>query len=402
MKTPYRYILGILAGLLAGLFLPAGLRAASIIGYCAEFSLRLGRYLVLPMIFVTLPVAVTQLRRSGKLGRLLLSSAVLIAISSAVLAALGTLIAWVPETGRLPVIPGVYTGEPPVKLLDILRGVFEMKFSRLLPLVVPAFLLGWHLYHDKEIAEPAYNFFDSLSRIFYRIHWYVLRLMPLMLAFLSAEAVFQARQITDFQRFGEYGIILLVLCVVLSVVVYPLLLRVTGKSRAPWKDFAGMFGALAGVLVSGSPLFNYGNLVCHLKENLNVRRENAGLTLPLYLMFARGGTALVMAFSMITIIRSYSSLEITLFQAAWTTLFSFLVSFSLSGSPDRGVAPALIMLGALYGRGLDDGWLILVPALPLLSMAAAFLDTATGAFLILALNRKLGMEEDDAVAGVTF
>ncbi|PIE03806.1 MAG: hypothetical protein CSA76_07155, partial [Spirochaetales bacterium] len=135
---------------------------------------------------------------------------------------------------------------------------------------------------------------------------------------------------------------------------------------------------------------------------LNIPRKNAGLTAPVYLLFARGGTAFIAAFSMLTIIRSYSSLEITLFQAAWTALFAFLVSFALPSSPDRGLAPALIMLGALYGRGLDDGWMILVPALPLLGMAAAFLDTATGAFLILVLNRKLGMAEEDAVSAVRF
>ena len=71
-------------------------------------------------------------------------------------------------------------------------------------------------------------------------------------------------------------------------------------------------------------------------------------------------------------------------------------------SPDRGLAAALVILGGLYGRGLEDGWLILVPALPLLIMLSALLDTATGAMLLLLINRKSGQEEEDAFAAVRF
>ncbi len=402
MKTPYRYLIGIAVGVCAGLFLPLGNQITSFIDLGSKISLYLGQYLALPLIFFTLPVAVTQLRRDGKLGRLIFRSVFLVVISSAVLSVLGLIMAWVSSSGRIPVIAGTYTGEMPVKFMDIMKGVFTGDTSYILTLIVPAFILGWHFFHDREVAEPAYNFFDSLSRILYRAESYIMLLMPFMLALLSASALMHTRSVTDFQRYWGFIGIIFGVCAVIVFFIYPFILRISGRSKTPWRDLTGIIGALAGALFSGSPLFNYGNLVRHLKENLNVPRKNAGVTAPFYLMFARGGTAFIAAFSMLTIIRSYSSLEITLFQAAWTVLFAFLVSFALPSSVNMGIAPALIMLGSLYGRGLNDGWLILVPALPLLGMAAAFLDTATGAFLILILNRKLDMEEDDAVSGVRF
>jgi hypothetical protein len=119
-------------------------------------------------------------------------------------------------------------------------------------------------------------------------------------------------------------------------------------------------------------------------------------------MFARAGTAVITSICMLSIIRSYSSLEITLFQASWTAVFSFLISFILPMTPDRGLTASLIIMGALYGRGLGDGWLILVPAMPLIAMLTAVLDTAAATLLLLLINRKAGLEEGDSAAAMRF
>ena len=264
----------------------------------------------------------------------------------------------------------------------------------LLPLIVPAFVLGWHFHHDREIAEPSYNFFDSLSRIIYRANRYLLTLMPGFMAALSSYSVVIVRTAVDFRRFLPLLSLLVGLTVVLIVGVYPFLLWFLNGQQSPWRTLKGLSGALIGAFVSASPLFNYGNFTVHLKENLGLPRHTAAVIAPVYLMFARAGTAMVIAVCMITIVRSYSSLEITLFQAAWTALFSFLISFTLPAFPDRGVTSALIILGSLYGRGLDDGWLIMAPVLPLLMMISAVLDTATAGIMLVVVNRRCGLGAD--------
>ena len=410
MKTPYRYLIGIAVGLIAGFLLPATEAITGVVDILAELSLRLGRYMVLPLVFFSLPVAVTRLRREGVLGTVLSRTALYALATSAALTAIGTLFAWLVGFGRIAVIPGTAPEIEVVRLMDLLRRILTFNSfgalvgdpSFLLPLVLPAFLIGWHLHHDREIAEPTFNLFDSVSRILYRINSYFLILMPGLLAVLTVSTTLEARAVVEFRRFLPMAGVLLGVAVVLIGGIYPLVLWLSGNRRSPWKDLAGMSGALLGAMVSGSPLFNYGNLTRHLKENLNVRRNTAALAAPAYLMFARGGTALIASFAMLTIVRSYSSLEITLFQAAWTALFSFLISFALPATPQGGLVAALMILGGLYGRGLDDGWLILVPVLPVLGMIATVIDTATGAVLILIINRRAGLEEPDMVSGVRF
>ncbi len=410
MKTPYRYLIGIAVGLGAGFLLNTGDVVANTLTVISDTVFRLGRYLLLPLLFFSLPVAVTRLRRIGMLGTMMRRSILYALIATVFLTIIGTLIAWLVSFGRIPVIPGTNPDISVIKLGTLVQKTLRMNgfqalvgdSSYLLPLLLPAFLLGWHMYHDREIAEPAFNLFDSFSRILYRANRFMLLLMPVLLALLTAGTVINSRRVVDFQRFLPILGVIILITVILICAVYPLIIWAFGGRRSPWKALAGMSGALLGALISGSPLFNYGNLTRHLKENLNIPRHSSALIAPLYLMFARAGTAMVTAICMLTVIRSYSSLEITLFQAAWTALFSFLISFALPATPDRGLAAALIMLGSLYGRGLDDGWLILAPALPLFIMLSAVLDTATGATLLLIVNRRCGQEEEDAVPAVRF
>lgn len=403
VKTTYKYLIGTIVGLAAGFLLKPTDNITAALVTAGEMVIRIGRYFLLPLVFFSLPIAVTKLRRKGKLGLLLSRSALYMFIASAALAVIGTFSAWVIGIGRIPVVPGIRPALEVTTLGTIARSVLETNSFRalvgessfLLPVLVPAFLLGWHFYHDREIAEPAFNLFDSLSRVLYRANRYIILLMPFFLAILTASSVIEARTIIDFRKFIPLFSVLIGLTVILLFGIFPLTLWLFGGRRSPWKALAGISCALWGSFLSASPLFNYGNLTFHLKENLRVRRQTAALIAPSYLMFARAGTAMVTAVCMLTVIRSFSSLEITLFQAAWTAMFSFLVSFALPATPDRGLTASLVMMGSLYGRGLDDGWLILAPVLPLLTMLTAVLDTATGALLILLANRKCELESEE-------
>lgn len=410
MKAPYRYLIGIVTGLAAGFLLKTGTAASGFVDSVIDLSMRLGRYFLFPLIFFSLPVAVTRLRRLDKLGFVLRHSIIYTAVSGAVLTVAGTLLFWMIDLGRIPVIPGTRPDFAVEGLGKVIAETIQMNGFRvlmsdasfILPLFIPAFILGWHMYHDREVSEPVFNFFDSFSRLIYRANRFMLILMPGMLAFFTAGAVMQVRSVVDFSRFLPILIFLFVITLIIIGLIFPLALWAAGGRRSPWKTLSAMSGAFLGALVSASVLFNYGNLTRHLKENLKIPRHSAALLAPAFVMFARAGTAMITSICMLSIIRSYSSLEITLFQASWTAVFSFLISFILPMTPDRGLTASLIIMGALYGRGLSDGWLILVPALPLIAMLTAVLDTAAATLLLLLVNRKAGLEEGDSAAAMRF
>lgn len=396
MKTPYQYLLAIAFGLGAGLLLEPSDSLVNVLQIIADICLRIGRYIVLPLVFFSLPVAVTKLRRTRKLGQVSLYSAYYAIIASLLLTLLGAFIAWVTDFGRLSI---TLITAPDIIIYDlkrILHEIFNQNSFRvlvgnpsfLLPLIVPAFILGWYMYYDKAIAEPTFNLFDSITRLLYKINRRLMILMPGMLALFTAKTVIESKGIMNFTSFLPFLATIFAICVFLIGVIYPLIMRAILGRGYSWKVMAGLTGALLSCFISGSPMFNYGNLTLHLKENLNIPRHNAAFITPLYMMFARAGTAMLSAICMLTLIRSYSSLEITYFQVAWVVTFSFLISFALPANPNLGIVAALTLLCSLYGRGLDEGWLILVPVFPFLNMLSSVLDSATGAIMLVLVNRR--------------
>ena len=392
------YLVGILAGAAAGVFIKEDSTAFTILADLVDLSVNIGHYLLFPLIFFSLPLAVLKLRNSGKMNKVLKQSFWLSILGTASLSIIGTFLAWSIPLERIPVIPEVMNNAPVMpKLLQLLAGSLKISSlhsflnnpSFILPVLIPAFIIGWHMKFDPEVAAPTFNIFDSLSRIFYRANEYILYTMPVLLALLTAHVVARTKLVIDIQRFIPMVSILIITAIILICLVCPVIIRVVLKDKRPWLFLKRMFRAFLGALISGSPMFNYGNLVYNLKENLEIRRELAAIVAPIHLLLSRAGTAMISAFCMLMIIRSYSSLEITLFQASWTAFFSFIASYLSLNTPHRSVTLSLIILGSLYGRGLDEGWLILVPILPILTMLACLLDTASNTLLLILTNRKI-------------
>lgn len=86
---------------------------------------------------------------------------------------------------------------------------------------------------------------------------------------------------------------------------------------------------------------------------------------------------------MLTILKSYSSLELTAFQVFWVIGISLLVSYTLFAQSYLGIYTALITACTLYGRGLTDGYVLILPVLPVLVLIAGLLDAVNSAFLTL-------------------
>jgi len=130
------------------------------------------------------------------------------------------------------------------------------------------------------------------------------------------------------------------------------------------------------------------------KENLGVPRSVGSLTLPIFALFGRAGTALVSGASFILILTSYSSLGITIPDFLWVVLYTFLISFSLGSVPGLGAFVALSMLCTIYGSGYEEGYLILKPIAPILVSAAVLLDVASASFSSMLIARHEKMQKE--------
>jgi Na+/H+-dicarboxylate symporter len=178
--------------------------------------------------------------------------------------------------------------------------------------------------------------------------------------------------------------------------VYPLLLYFLGERDNPYKWlYAVIAPALVGFF-SGDQYLSMTMLAKHGHENLGVPRRVGSAVYSLFAVFGRAGTAMVSAAAFLLVLKSYSTLEVSFLQVLWTILFTTLISLALGSVPGLGAYVALSTLCGIYGRGIQEGYLILKPIAPLLMSFGVALDVLGSAFvsLLVARQEKVWREVD--------
>ncbi len=402
MKLWSKYTLSASLGIIMAVFIPSITLLDGVLYGIAEFALRAGRFLAFPLMFFTLAVSVCQLRREDRLLRIF-GRIIILTLASAVLYTLLALaFSFILPVDRIPILTDSSGWKSLIPfrnesvettLPELLRQflpinafrIFQYPGNFILPALVFSFLLGSQLFHDREEAEPVYNLFDSFSRMFYRMNVIFTEMMVFVLFCLSYTAVRHILTINDPAAY--FSIIRLIVPTVLVVVlgVQPLGYYLLSRKN-PYREMKILLPAMVMSLFSGDYPINYLINMRALKENGGMKRRINGLSLPFFTLFSRGGTAVITAIGMLTILKSYSSLELTALQVFWVAGISILVSLLLFSQSYLTIYTALITACSLYGRGLEDGYVLILPLLPLLIPAGALMDAANAGYLTLLFN----------------
>jgi aerobic C4-dicarboxylate transport protein len=397
VKIWIKLLIGSVVGIILGLLLPAAGGSMDVVGFLSRLVIQIGRYVVFPLTFFGLVIGTYELKREKKLGPVygrlvlfLLGSGLLL-----VLIGIGSLLAFSPE--RIPIIVEREAALRLPGLRETLLGLFPENLfqaligsgSVLLPVLFLAVLIGVNLTFDLHVTNPVVQLADSLSRVFYHINSLLAELFGIAMVAIAAAFLMNVRQ-GDLALFRQFLVIMAIDTALIVFAVYPALLYLLGERENPYKWlYASIAPALVGFF-SGDGYLSITMLVKHGRENLGVPRRVGSTVYPLFAVFGRAGTALVASASFLLILKSYSSLEISFLQILWTTAFSLLVSLALGSVPGMGAYVALATLCGLFGRGLQEGYLILRPIAPLLISFAVLLDVLTSGFVALLVARKVG------------
>jgi Na+/H+-dicarboxylate symporter len=250
-----------------------------------------------------------------------------------------------------------------------------------LPLLFLAFVLGLNLTYDRQIARSVIELSDSLNRVFWHMNVFVTEFLYVPVLFLSCSLVVGFRRGNDLGIFLPFLVILTILTLAVAFIGLPVAFYFLHQKRKPFRWLYAQLGPGLAALVSGDVLFSYGQLVRHGNETLGIPRRIGSVTSPFLLVFSRGGSAFVTVVTFLVLFRSYSTLELGLFQTFWVILLAVLVSLALGATPGMGVFVGIALLSRLFGRGMEEGYLIVTPVIPILVSLGAFLDALCASFV---------------------
>lgn len=388
MKIWIKYLLGIILGIVAfNVFPLAGINADDFAAQAAEFAVRFGRYTLLPVLFFGTASAVYKIRSEKIVLKTALWTGASIVLSSLILAALGLISVLIVKLPRIPITGEETTQVASINLKDLLFRVFPFSGFDcvrdgvyLLPCFVFAGFAGAGCASNQINSKPLASFFESAASVSYSVMSFFIEWFSVgMIAVCWNRMILSKEALAD-AAFLPIFITLLVDFFIVTIIIYPLILRFLCNDTRPYNViFASICPVLAAFFCEDSNLSLLVNLR-HGRESLGIEQQTSDVTFPLFSIFARGGSALVTSVCFVVILRSYSSLGFTVNDILWIFLSSFAVSFVLGAIPTGGTFVALTVLCSFYGRGFESSYLLLQKAFPILCSFSAAFDAVSAMF----------------------
>lgn len=385
MKVWIKYLIGVALGVLAAFILPTeNVAFANAVSFLTELFIRIGRYVVVPLLFTSAIVAVSKLRTSKLLLKTTWLTVLIIVASSLILTLIGLISILLVKLPRIPITVDVATEAFNLNVKGLILSLFPysgfgavMEGSFLLVCLIFAFIIGWESASEETTFKPVFVISDSFSNLFYNIAAFFTEIMSILCIAIVCYWTMDFRNVIEPGIYTPMIIMFIVDFIVVAGIIYPIILHFVCHDPHPYKV---LFASIAPLILS----FFGGdsNLVIplanrHLRDSLGIRRRCRGFTYPLFAIFARGGSALVTTISFILIWRSYSSLSIPMSDILWIFGLSFGLSFLLGGIPSGGAFVLLTILCSKYARGFETSFLLLKPASVIICSFAALFDTLT-------------------------
>jgi Na+/H+-dicarboxylate symporter len=382
MKLWFKYAAGILVGAALYLVCPKPLlESGGAVAAIAEIALRIGYYILAALLCVNLPLSVVKLYEEKTFWAIELKAS-LYFIGSLIISSIAgilTALAFLPV--RIPLLSdtssqtaqGLGNG-----LLDVfpqsLGAIFINAGVSIVPALAFFLILGFAMAHDPMAAKPVANLLDSLSRILHTINVFITEILGVLLIPISARALHLVASAVSPGIYSSFLALLAFASAAMAAIVFPLAIYLLGERKNPFHSLFANLPASLAALASGSLRFSTGTTIRQTREDYGIKRRYNAATIPLGLLLGRAGTAFVAALSFVIILSSYSHLALSLPSLLLIAVFVPVATTAASASPQNGPITVLTLACGLFGRGFENGYLVMVPIAAVLSMAAAFLD----------------------------
>lgn len=389
MKTWIIYLVATLMGLATTLLLGQFPAYGTFIQTTSNVLIQFGGFILFPIVFFTFASGVASLRKDKVGGRVASSTIIWTIIPTLVLSIIGAIIFLILPT-VFPASSSAGAGTSAV--LEFIRTTFDYTKSSLdpinpfytlattqgmiLPICIVSFILGYFLNPTSDIIRPAYVTMNSFSEVMYRISG-AFAIYGFAFVYIIVASFFMQLQ-TDASIFvvPRFLFTIMLLSIIALLAILPLIYGLfTSFKSNPYRVLYRTLGAQIAALFSGSIMFSSPMLYSLTRNNLGVQKRIASTTIPVTSMFAKGGSAMISVFTILSLIFATTGTIPEMKIIIFIILCSFFVSLISSVFLGFGVFFITYFTMKILGINLANSEMSLVGILPLLSGLAALLDS---------------------------
>ncbi len=385
MKIWIKYLLAAVLGLLLSFFLPSeNQEMEAFFEKACRFVINAGRYALYPLLFFSFAIAIYKLKEMRVLIKTARLSALIIAGAAILCAITGAVSVLIFAPSRIPVL---IEGNGAVQGIGIWMSIMSLfpasafevfqDSAFILPLCIFSSIIGLACATDKITAKPVVAFFDSFSKVIYTVTRFFVEIVSVGMIAVSVHWFLQYRKMIALGIFTNFIVILLGNVIFIALVLYPISLKLVCKIKNPYKILYASIASVIAAFFSGDANMTLAVIIRNVHENLMIRRRIAAVVPAVFSVFSRPGSALTASASFIVILNSYSSIGIAFFDIMWLIGICSLLSLLLGRFTAGGPYILLATVCAMYGRGLEENYLILRPAAFFICSAASLIDSLT-------------------------
>ena len=385
MKIWLKYLIGIALGvtfaLVAGAENTLFVQASE---FLSKAAIQFGRYALYPAVFFGFTLSIFELRENRSLFKLALITSLIICVAALLLSFIGLLSVIIHTPTRIPIfvesisdIQALGIKESLLQLLPSSSFEAVINGTYILPLCIFGGFAGAGCAVDKNIAKPTITLIDSLARVAYAVLVFFVDMLVFGMVAVSAYWVVRFHEILQTAVFADFVILLLIDLLIIALVIYPILLKIFCRDINPYRVLYASLAPMLAAFFSQDTHVALTVSLRHSNESLSVRRRISSVALPIFSIFGRAGSALVITVSFIVILKSYSSLPLNIQDMFWLMGIASLFSCLLGRFPAGGTYIALASVCSLYGRGFESGYLILRPTAFFIGSVSAAINALT-------------------------
>ena len=339
MKIWIKYLIGSVLGIVFALLAPADSQFFNAaVEFTSALAIRFGRYSLLPVLFFGFTVGIYKIRESRGLLRLAAYISLFVVAS-----ALGLISVILSSPPIIPIfVEEAYNIEPlgiKESFLSLFPsssfGVFTDGLY-LLPVCIFAGFAGAGFAVDKNVSKPAIALFDSFSSVAYSVMAFFVDMFSIGLIAVSVNWAMQFKSLLSSRFFTGFILLLSADFLIIAVIILPIIIKIFCRDINPYKVLYAAAAPVCAAFFSGDTNVTLPILLRHVNESLGVRRRVSSVSLPVFSIFCRAGSAMVVTVSFVMIVRSYSSLGIGSKDMLWLVLVASIFSFFLGRFPAAG------------------------------------------------------------------
>jgi len=356
MNLTVRILLGMLAGLLLGVFV-------QVLGVGADHWLRVYlvdglldaggqifiaslKLMVVPLVFVSLTCGAASLGNTGSMGRVGGKALGLYLMTTAIAISIALVLALLIQPGlggAAPALDVVFDPGPPTSIKDTFINIFPtnpvaaMAQGNMLQIIVFALLFGVALSHAGEAGARLMGLFEDLNEALMRLITLLIRAAPIGVFCLMTQ-LFATQGWEEIYKLLSYFMTVCLALLLHMLLVYPLLL----SALARLNPLIFLRKMREPMLVAFSTASSGATLPVTLRtveHRIGVKNEVAAFAVPLGATINMDGTAIMQGVATVFIAQFYG-VDLTLGDYLMVILTATLASIGTAGVPGVG----LIML----------------------------------------------------------